>query len=446
MYTIYADGKPLYAPHLFHEGYGVFSPKLTIEMNKAGSLEFTIPPNNELYDEISKLKTIITAFQNGEEIFRGRVLNDEKDFWNQKKTYCEGELAFLLDSTQRPFTFNGTAGNLFRQFISNHNSKVEAAKQFTVGTVTVEGTIGCEDYNYPSTFDAISDHITANFGGIIKTRGSNGTRYIDLLDNASEDEAVSSVTQTIEFGVNLLDITEYITAEDLITVLIPLGATIEDSEGNTTNEKLTISSVNNDKDYLENSSAISLFGRIEGKMEWSEVEDASELKTLGQEYLDNNIEMAVSLNITAVDLHTLNVNTDSIHVGDWVRVISIPHGLNRLFQCTKIVYDMANPDQNEYSFGVEFTTLTSQQVNDKKSMQNSVSMVLSTAGSVNASVNKVNQAAKDVEQVIAQLPTDYVKPSEFEAYKSEVESDFEAMQADYEELLARVIVLEGGTS
>ena len=38
MYTIYADDQLLYAPNLVDEGYALIGPKLTTELNKAGSL------------------------------------------------------------------------------------------------------------------------------------------------------------------------------------------------------------------------------------------------------------------------------------------------------------------------------------------------------------------------------------------------------------------------
>ena len=437
MYTIYAGSKLLYDPRLFHEGCGVISPKLTVELNKAGSLEFTLPPNNELYDEIKKLKTIITAYQNGVELFRGRILNDEKDFYKQKKTYCEGELAFLIDSTVRPYTFSGTVKELFTKYITWHNNRVDLDKQFKVGNVTVTGNITCENYNYPTTLDEISTQIIDVVGGHLIIRKTGSDRYIDLL--SEEDKETNTCSQVIEFGSNLLDISEYITAENIFTVIIPLGKTLNNESGESTNEKLTIKSVNDGKDYIENSTAISLFGRIEKKVEWSEVETASELMTLGTNLLNKNIEMAVSLDIRAVDLNLLNADVDTIQVGDWVRVISLPHGLNALFQCTKIIYDMSNPDQNEYTFGYAYTSLTDQQVSDKKDMQNSVSMVLSTAGAVNASVNKVNKASQDMDNIIAQMPTDYVKNETFETFKAD-------MQAKYEDLLNRVTALEGGTT
>lgn len=62
-------------------------------------------------------------------------------------------------------------------------------------------------------------------------------------------------SQVIEFGTNLLDITEYITAENVFTVLIPLGERQKDSSGNETG-RLTIESVNSGKDYIESATGI----------------------------------------------------------------------------------------------------------------------------------------------------------------------------------------------
>lgn len=412
MYVIYADGAVLYAPHLIQEGCGVLSPKLTVEVNKAGALEYTLPPNNVLYDAVSKLKSIITLNQNGVEKFRGRVLHDEKDFWLQKKTYCEGELAFLLDSKQRPYSFTGTLKDLFIKYITEHNKHVDSDKHFQVGDVTVdfaEETVTVENFQYPNTLDEISNQILA-YGGYLKTRGDGNTRYIDWLG-----ESGSTCTQTIEFGVNLLDITEHITAENVYTVLIPLGAT----DGNT-EKKLTIESVNDGKDYLEDTTAIALFGRIEEIIDFSDVKDANELKTRGENTLSNNIELAVTLDLKAVDLRLLGADVEQIEVGSWVRVISLPHGLDKFFQCTKIVYDLVSPDQNEYVFGVNFYSLTDQQIATEKNANSAASTVRNAVSVANVSATNANQAAANAEQVIASMPTNYVTREEFNALSDRV--------------------------
>lgn len=442
MYRIYADGKLLHAPHLVLDGCGVFSPKLTTELNKADSLEYTMPPNNDLYDDVKKLKTIITVHQHNEEIFRGRVLYDEKDFYKQKRTTCEGELNFLLDSKQRPYTFSGKAKDLFTKLITNHNARVEDTKQFTVGDITAgpaNTNVYCENNEYPSTLDEINTQLINGLGGYLKVRGKDGKRYIDWLKDYG-----TTNTQTIEFGVNLLDITEYISAENIYTVLIPLGKSQQDADGNDLG-RLDISSVNSGKDYLENTTAISLFGRIEEKVAWDEVDNASSLKTLGEQTLSQNIEMAVTLTVKAVDLHTLNVNVERIRLGDSVRVISIPHGLDKYFVCTKITHDMTNPDQTEYVFGVNYTSLTDMQANREKNINEAMTVVKSSQNAIKHSVDAANQASQQVEQVIATMPTEYVKTSVFEAYKTESEEKY-ALKTDFEALVARVEQLEGGTT
>lgn len=405
MYRIYADGNILYAPHLFHEGCGVFSPKLTVELNKAGSLEYTMPPNNILYNDVKKLTSIITVYQDGNELFRGRVLNDEKDFYNQKKVYCEGELAFLLDSIQRPYSVETDAATKFKEYISNHNSRVEDAKKFTVGKITVESTDKYlfENDGYSDSLTEINTNIVEPFGGYLVTRGSENTRYIDWLKESGE---VNS--QTIEFGVNLLDITEYITAENIFTVLIPLGKSRTDNKGNDLG-KLTIASVNDNKDYIEDATAISLFGRIERAEDWSNIEDAEELKKLGEELLSKNIELSTTLTVKAVDLYLLDVDAQRLNLGDWIRVISLPHSLDRNFQCTKIVYDLQNPDQTEYVFGVTYTGMTDQQSTNTKTLRASTTIVK------NASA-KANQAMS----IVSLLPT----------------------QTEYDDLVKRIEILE----
>ena len=90
MYRIYADGKLLYAPELAGEGYGVAQPELTAELNKAGSLSFNVPITNVLYNELQKLSTTITVEQDGKQIWKGRILNSDRDFYRNKATYCEG--------------------------------------------------------------------------------------------------------------------------------------------------------------------------------------------------------------------------------------------------------------------------------------------------------------------------------------------------------------------
>ena len=450
MYTIYVDGEILYSPVLARDGWLVLNPKLTLEMGKAGSLTFLLPTTNPMYDRIMKLKSIITVYQDDEEIFRGRVLHDEKDFRNCRDVYCEGELSFLLDSIQRPYSFTGDIPELFYKFIDSHNEQVDEEKRFIVGDISVTDPnkyINRSGQTYPKTLDAISSSLLDTHGGYLRTRLADGNRYIDLV---KEYGNVSS--QVVEFGVNMLDITEYITAEDVFTVLIPLGAefSVGSSGGSSsggiiysptcescgkpmildtaasesgdywvykcedcgttvnrskdgssssgteditevTTERLTIESVNDGKDYIEDEAAISLFGRISRVQEWDDVTEASNLLTKGRAFLESGIEMAVTLTMKAVDLHLVDVDTEKIGLGDYVRVISTPHNLDRYFLCAKMIIDLVSPDKTEYTLGVTYTTMTEKQASGTKVMQSTIAAVQNTAQGANSAANKVGQ-------------------------------------------------------
>lgn len=65
---------------------------------------------------------------------------------------AEGELAFLLDSVQRPYDYFGTISGFLNLLIDNHNAQVEEAKWFTVGNVTVTDQ---NDYIVRSNIDYV---------------------------------------------------------------------------------------------------------------------------------------------------------------------------------------------------------------------------------------------------------------------------------------------------
>ena len=453
MYTISADKQIIYAPNVRSKEYCVLSPKLTMELNKAGSLEFTIPVSNNNYDVIQKLKSILIVEQDGEEMWRGRTMTSESDFYKNKHMYNEGELAYLLDSKIRPYCYSGSVSGYFKFLINQHNEQVDDFQRFSVGNVTVSDKDG-NDYivrdnkNYPDTFSEISDKLLNNLGGYLKIRREGDTRYLDYMAEPGDKS-----NQVIQFGVNLLDISEYINAEDVFTVLIPLG--YQEQE-----ERLTIKSVNGGKDYLEDSTGIKLFGRITKVQTWDDVTLPENLKTKGNQYLKTGIEMAVTLTIKAVDLADFGVDVSRIKIGDYVRVVSIPHDIDTYFLCSKIVYDLSNPGKTEYTLGVSFESLTDKQAENQKSSAITMKIANEAAqGATKASETALNAItiAKETGESTKNLVTNV----EFEKYKkdadntyakridvptkvSQLENDEKYINnAEFENLAKRVEALEG---
>ncbi len=390
MYKIYADERLVYSPGISGKGFSVISPKVTMEAGKAGSATFILPPDNEQYDGIEKMKTDIIIYQDGYEIFRGRVLDDKKDFYNRKNIYVEGELSFLLDSPVRPYAFQGDIPVLFRQLVENHNRHVDKSRQFRMGQVTVTDPnhyINRSNSNYSTTFDELKNKLVATHGGYLRSRRSGGHRYLDYL--ADYDDTNS---QMIEFGVNLLDMTQYVTAKDMYTCLIPVGAVLDEETG----ERLTIASVNGGRDYLEHAKGIELYGRIWKTVCWDDVTQPVNLYHKGIAELNASVNMSMSLDIKAVDMHLLNVDTQRIRVGQKIRVISKPHGIDEYFDCTKITLDLANPGKSVYTLGATHTTITDQQSTTAKSS-------MTVADMAQAAVDSATSAAQSAQAAVTQV-------------------------------------------
>ncbi|MBR1619998.1 hypothetical protein IJ674_08910, partial [bacterium] len=184
MYQITCDGLILHDVRL-ETDYRVISPKCKLKVNTTGTLTFKVAPTHPYYSQIKKLESEITLTQDGEWIFTGRVLNDEKDFDNIKTVECEGELAYLIDSNQRFAEYHdATVQGYFTTLINKHNAACpEAKKQFTVGIVNVtDNNDSLYRYsNYEDTWSTIKDKLINRLGGYIRSRHLNGVRYIDYV-------------------------------------------------------------------------------------------------------------------------------------------------------------------------------------------------------------------------------------------------------------------------
>lgn len=372
MFYIYADGKSIFQP--MDNSLSLFAPKLTLEMGKAGALSFQIPPSNRYYNALPQLTTTITVEMDDVEIFRGRVLTNNRNFNNVRTVYCEGDLAYLVDTVQKAERYNGKAHDLFRKIIEAHNKRAGADKQFLVGDITIENRdvvlsgksdevqdeeTGKFDYKqiainsiadeWQNSFDFIQSCLIDYTGGYLRTRRQNGKTYIDLLLDYG-----NTATQDIEFGKNMLDLTEEVSAEDVFTVLIPLG-----------DENLTIESVNNGSDELVDATAVERYGRIVKTHVFDSVNTPETLLENGRRFLTSNVNIPVTLTVKAVDMHLVDPNASPIYVGDKVHVISAAHGMADELVCTKIEYDLENPANNTYTFGTPKQSLTERYRKDK---------------------------------------------------------------------------------
>lgn len=119
MYKIYIVNTPyvkdrilIYDDDVYDESLRLSDPKLHLEVNSAGTLEFSITPDNVGYDKLVPMKTQFIVMrsdspekngtrQRNEIIWFGRALTIDTDIYKVKSIHCEGGLSYLNDVVYR---------------------------------------------------------------------------------------------------------------------------------------------------------------------------------------------------------------------------------------------------------------------------------------------------------------------------------------------------------
>ena len=356
MYKIYVDGSLFCSSEI--EELAIINPEIDQEINKAGTFTFTIPPTHPYYNTIKKRTSLIDVYrdEDAEPIFEGVCIDSTVDFYKQKKLTCEGELTFFNDSNLRPQKYQDkTPRQLLESYVSQHNAQTENMKHFTVGQVTISDSnlIFCYS-NYNSTMVEIKEDLVDDFGGFLRTRHVEGVRYIDYLASSPRTS-----NQVIRLGENLLDLSQNIDTEDIATIIIPLGATLETQSIAGLDERLTIKTAAADSqhpsgaDYVYSSDAVSNYGYIEKVVVWDDVTTVAALLAKGKAYLSDIQFENLIIQAKAVDLGLTSDEFNKFRLLDSIRVVSAPHGLDRYFLLSKLQIHLNNPENDTITLGIE---------------------------------------------------------------------------------------------
>lgn len=321
--------------------------------NSNGSAGFTIYPDHPYYDKVVKLATDIVIRKDGDAVFYGRVLFDDEDLSGAKKVTVEGEMAFFCDSIQRPAVYhNISVLNYFRALIANHNSQVEARKQFTAGRVSVtDGNDSLYRYsNWESTRELLQDRLVDRLGGHLVVRRENGVRYLDYLNDG---DYFSLASQTIEFGRNLLSYSKNITAADITTCLIPLGDYLpeEEQDPDLQQQRVTIESVNGGVDYITDANAVAMYGKISRTEIWEDVTVPANLLAKAREFLTSVQWERMVLEVKAVDLNLADSTVEAFKLGHRVRCLSPQNGMDVWLPLRKMRVYISDFSKNTLTLG-----------------------------------------------------------------------------------------------
>lgn len=349
MIQVYADDALVYDSRL--EDYALLGLKVMTAVDKGGTATITMPQHHPAYNSFISYRTVVTVYRDGALLFRGRALQPDDDFYNRRTITCEGERCFLRDGVIRPYLYQDGPAAIFTDIITLYNAQVDEFKRFVVGTITAtdpNNYVRLESESAQKASEVIDKLLERVGGYIVFTTNADGKRVINWFADLTYRS-----NQVIEFGENLLDFGRSSANPDMATVIIPYGAKDEE-----TGRRVTIESVNDGRDYIQDYDAVALRGIIAAPVYWDDITLPENLLAKAQQYLSSSKMMLTSLQLTAVDLSYLDKNIDTFRVGDKVQVRSLPHGVDDTFQLTDRSYDLLDPAQDKITLGKSIATLT----------------------------------------------------------------------------------------
>ena len=485
--------------------YILINPTLTEELNKISELTFTILSGHPYFNKLEKLIPNISLKKDGQTLFRGRIINDSQKMNKSKEINCESFLAFLFDSLQRTFDFQETPKNFFCRLLNVHNNQVATFSKTTdvsldeekiyftyseelgiyeqvlnpsvseianyyeatgskvlyIGKTTGANLDNNEYINrssedYISTYETIEDKILETIGGYIKERYVNDQTFIDWVNDFTEGEAQIVSTQVIQFGENLIDLAIDDDASETYSVVIPLGAEIENEDGTT--ERLTIESVNDGKDYLINETALEKYGWIVAPISettWDDVTLPANLKAKATDYLNNKAVMLKStLEVNGLDLNTINKNVSDFRMGQYIKVQSIPHNISKTYLLTKKQTPLTKPEELQITLGETKNTLTGMQVSDKNDTIKRFETVLKDYV-LNENITQIVDEEISNSSLIQQLPNEiltsvgetYTAKSEMEQFiqslNTQLSQTEEGWEFQFQQIISQITNIDG---
>lgn len=423
-------GRVLYDPDA---GVELLDVELVRSLRSASELSFKMPATHKCAGiiELESVEPEIEAWEGARCLMRGRAYAcEDVDDVGTVEYRCEGELAYLNDTSVRPYsTVAGEAPLLapsdpygyFEWLVDNHNAKVEPAKQFRVGVnqghlLDDNEHILRSDSDYPSTGLVVREKLLESLGGFVRARYVGGARYVDYLADTD-----GTASQRIEFGANLLKFARTRDGSPICSAVIPLGSKPEGSE-----DRITIAPLGNgDADvyarYKKRGDAVvsvdlvSKVGYRERAVVWDDVTDPAHLVDRALSWLPGQANEIETVHVKAYDLSRIDSSVQPIELGDYVRVTSAPHGYDSYMIVSRIVHRPTDRQGDEYVFGIE-----GDDIGD---------IVRKHAATLNAGINGAYEAADAVDKIArdAQARADAAQGS---ADKAQTDADAAKLAAD----------------
>ena len=399
-------------------GFPVTKPIVKQSEDSADNLSFSLESNSPYYDSLCQLKTTIRVEYDSDIIFLGRVLSiSTSTVYHTKSITCEGVFSYFNDSyyegKQEKQRTKLSVSSYYTKIIQNHNAQVPD-KTINKGTVGV--TLPTEEDKYEPTSwtqsSSLISNLTSNYGGHMHIRYNGTTPYLDWYKYYVRDLGDNLRPQVV-IGKNILDISSSTGVDNIFTRVIPIGDTNKDGvpvyiDGCAYTDKSGTSHTHNEKympvtllqgtnglytnneltdefhNYTDYRDAETNYGIIYKTMSFSDAETKEKLWNYTKKWIKESYFGAVTqFTVKAIDMHITNQDSPKILLGE---LVDVKYLINRngtlvweekKLVCKSIQYDLFNPENNTYTFGIPSDLLEHNKSNKKKKQEQTVSAAAS---------------------------------------------------------------------
>lgn len=318
MYAGYTDGTLLFAVGM--DGREISAGTLHRAVGEIDSADFVLPPSNAMRDVPIKRASVISIQKDGTEIFRGSLTDTSTDLRGSRTYSVDGAMMWLGEICKPPFVFNRQpARGYITALMDQYNAWCATSRGIKLGALPGEmPSIYVAHGEHTSMLTLLQEAMTLT-GCTMRLRYSGGDVYLDVHKSYQH-----MCTQQVDIRKNLLDLGDKIDGASLITRVYASGR-----------DELTISSVNGGVPYLINADAEALYGRIDGTLQ-ADTDDPAVLKAAAASYLAKNCGLSRGIEVSAADLSGADTELEPFDIGDSVRVVSPPHGIDTVMTVSKM--------------------------------------------------------------------------------------------------------------
>lgn len=171
------------------------------------------------------------------------------------------------------------------------------------------------------------------------------------------------------------------------------------------------------------------YGLMTTTYENTDITTREDLEKYGLLALKATVSPVHSLEIKAIDLAMIKPDYEFVKIGQYIRARSKPHNLDSYFLCSKIDYDLNNPDNTTFTLGSTFDTLTGQQNKRIKSLNATINTVYEAAAKISddAKANSIiaGQAQEKIDEANTKADDARTKAEEADAKADDAQTKAE---------------------